>query len=76
MYYLRVMQIVIHGMKLKKNKYIANVDTKYYPASIDNDIITQVKKFAQDVQIQIDNLNNDNSAYRKKLEEINELSKV
>ena len=64
--------------QVEKGKYIANVNTKYYPAdsgdNYEEDIIKVIKRFADDMQDKVDNLNTENKDLEKKMAEIHELS--
>lgn len=65
--------------QIEKGKYIANVSTKYYPASEDSssgDIINVIKRFAEDMQDRVDTLNTENKELIDKLVKIHELSSV
>lgn len=58
------------------NKYIANVETKYYPTKKENDILTELNEFVDGLNRSINTLQSDNTDLKQRLINIHSLSEV
>lgn len=61
--------------KLDNDKYIANVETKYYPTK-QQDIVRVIEDFVDNLTSEVNNLKDNNEEYRNVLNEIHNLSEV